>query len=217
MRHGAIPALTILLVAASMPSAVRGGELTLPDSEWGKRKAPMLLLSRQDIRTAIGLDAEKSAEAEAASRAFFLKAKKLFGLQGEKVFAAQRQLNDEQALWLKSRLTETQRTRLLQIDLQWEGPTALVSRRGLADWLGLNAEQRTILVREVNQFVVKHKSGPVPENDVRVLSRNMMAVLSEPQQEQWTTLLGEPFMIRRVASGPVPLPGAGSNGPIQRR
>ncbi|MHC5538798.1 hypothetical protein ACYOEI_11300 [Singulisphaera rosea] len=217
MHHGAIPALTIMLVAASLPPVVFGGDLTLPDSEWGKRKAPMLLLSRQDIRTAIGLDAEKSVEAEAASRMFFLRAKKLFGLQGEKVFAEQRLLNEEQGLWLKSRLTDAQRTRLLQIDLQWEGPSALVSRRGLADGLGLNAEQRTILVREVNQFVAKHKSGPVPANDSLVLSRNMMAVLSEPQREQWEALLGDPFTIRRVANGSTPLTGVGNGAPIQRR
>jgi hypothetical protein len=167
----------------------------------------MLLLTRPDVRADLRLDAAQARDAEAAVRALYVRAHELKGKSGAGVIAARRAIDDEQQRWLQSRLSSAQLSRLIQIDLQWEGPAALVSRPAVADALGLTPEQRATLRQAVAECTRTRSEGVFRADDERELARKTLATLSEPQRARWKAMLGRPFspqLVRAKTTGARP-------------
>lgn len=212
MRHGLRPTLAAVLlslIVATWPKAVRGDDRApQPPSSWppdsliGVRIAPLLLLCRPEIRAEVGLDPRQTAELEQAIAALHPRAAALRGQNGAAAIAARKAIDEAMQRWIDDHLAEAQRVRLIQIDLQWEGPAALISRPVIADTLSLTPAQREALGRAVAEYHRKRLSGTFRESDVEQLARLSYGLLSEEQRLRYNAMRGEPMKLApRVAAG----------------
>lgn len=203
MRHGGRRTtrwtlLGLLAVGALMSRGpALGGEVpVLADDRLGTRTAPLLLLTRPDVQSDLALTAEQVASAAKAALRLHERA---LALRGQKdspdVVAARRGIDEEQASWVSSQLTPEQQTRLQQIDLQWEGPSALVTRPSVAAAVGLSEPQ----VRELRGAIVAlwKKAGPTqpPSELAPAIYERADAILTAAQKDQWKAMLGRPFQV----------------------
>ncbi|MBX6315837.1 MAG: hypothetical protein IRY99_23430 [Isosphaeraceae bacterium] len=217
MHHGAMPQwtracgplLAALLLAA--PALGGEGELVLPDSRRGFQVAPLLLLSRPDVRADLQLTANQVAAARHAIVELTSQARKLEEHahaavqkgQSDAAFAkARREIDKAQEQWLAENLSAEQRQRLEQIDLRWQGPTALITRPSLAGLLGLTSEQIQLLKQEGERrraLLLQQKWRP---EDERQLAQKALAVLTPEQKSRWEELLGPPITFQTVSAKP---------------
>lgn len=183
-----------MAAAAVLLATLVGGNGTalaqVPDEAIGARLSPILLLSRTDVRQELALTAEQSEAVFQAIGAFHAKAESLRGRSGPEAIAARREIDEEAGRWIAERLDEEQRARLDQIDLQWQGASALVSRPTIAASLELTTEQRT----EIQQALARgYLDGEGPIQAHRRIQRDAVAVLDEQQRLRWFAMVGRPF------------------------
>jgi hypothetical protein len=167
-------------------------EWALPDTRMGIRTAPLLLLSRPDIQADLRLEPVQISGAQTAINELTQRAVALRGKTGAAVIAGRRAIDEAQADWLAKNLSGNQLARLRQIELQWEGASAMLSRPTVAEYLKLTPEQRQILVRAVSERNSRRASSRLAQQDERVLNQRAQAVLSKVQQDLWSNLLGTP-------------------------
>lgn len=202
MRHGstrfpAVPARRALLLprllttlVLLLPAAIaRAEDWTLPDSRLGVRTAPILLLSRADVQADLKLSGEQILSARRAIADLHARAAALRGRPDAEVVASRRLIDEAQQRWLDQQLSEPQRHRLLQIDLQWEGPMALVSRPWLAEQLALTAEQRAAIGRLLSPSQGAPAHPP---------AEAILQALQPEQRQQWLTTLGPAFAVQTL-------------------
>jgi hypothetical protein len=199
--------------------SVRAEGWTLPDSRLGVRTAPLLLLTRPDVQTDLRLDQAQILGAQNSITELTRRAQALRGKTGPGVIAERRAIDEAQLDWLGKFLTGNQLERLRQIELQWEGPAAMLSRPTVAEYLKLTPEQRQTLARIITQrhsLTGKGRSELAAEQSFQQQTR---AVLTPTQNELWSNLLGDPL---RFASTPSTSPGrdekiqqAGHSQPIR--
>ncbi len=205
MGHGVTSFLAALLIGtATCVGVAPGAEEPLPDHRLGLRTAPLLLLSRPDVRADLGLVPKQAVDAERMITDLFVMAVALRGKNGPEVVAARREIDVAMQTWLETHLSEAQFKRLIEVDLQWEGPSALVSRPVVADHLGLTTEQRNALglaVAERNQQRARH--GLQTGVEVQ-LARKALAVLSPAQRNRWKAMLGRPFVPQLAGAHAIP-------------
>jgi hypothetical protein len=197
MRHGqgwvVLSALLCLnFVFGVGAGAGKAGEWSLPDSRLGTRTAPLLLLSRPDVQADLRLEAAQIAGARSITNELTQRALALRGKSGAEVIAARRAIDEAQADWLTKNLSGNQLARLRQIELQWEGASAMLSRPTVAEYLKLTPEQRQVLVRAISERNAQRAHGQSSQRDEAVLNQRAQAVLSKTQQELWTNLVGAP-------------------------
>jgi hypothetical protein len=185
-------ALALSLVVSTLGAAARGADV-IPDSRLGTRVAPLLLLGRADVRAELGLSPEQAAAAERAMVALRTKAAELKGKRGSAVQAARNEIDTEQQEWLKRHLSEAQSIRLMQIELQWEGPAALVTRREIAQKLQLTSAQLKDLRHAVESWHRERVPGTYDAAVEARLERATSAALTDTQRELWGALLGPKF------------------------
>jgi hypothetical protein len=132
----------------------------------------------------------------AAPQGFDLK-----GKRGPAIVAARREVDTEMSEWLSSHLTPEQLGRLEQIDLQWEGASAMRSRPLLDESLNLTPDQQQKVDQCISATKMKRKQGSWTFEDHVSLSRQAIAILDERQRNLWIHLLGPPcpFMIATSA------------------
>jgi hypothetical protein len=106
---------------------------------------------------------------------------------------------------LKSILSEDQRRRLDQLDLQREGALALLESN-VAERLGLSAAQRLRIGDAQSDYLIG-TSAPLIETH-KNFGHACYAILTEPQRVAWNEMMGEPSeAIRNLApiiAGPIP-------------
>ncbi len=195
MRHGglrtvmrAIPWVVVGLGWLILEPAGAAGEWSLPDSRQGIRTAPLLLLSRPDVQAELRLDQSQVLGAQNMINELTRRAQSLRGKTGAAVMAERRAIDEAEVEWLGKNLTRNQLERLRQIELQWEGASAILSRPTIADHLRLTPEQRQSLARiiaERNAARARPDSGPGNEPE---FNRKAQSVLSQTQQEVWVEL-----------------------------
>ncbi|HEX8200611.1 MAG TPA: hypothetical protein VF590_08995 [Isosphaeraceae bacterium] len=206
MRHGPTHALFVaclpVVLLATVPTPSRGGEgqPPLPDSRLGVRTAPLLLLSRPDVRDDLGLSSEQALSAERTMTELYVRATALRGQPDGSALAARRAIDEAQRRWLQAQLTPEQQARLAQIDLQWEGPSALLTRPVVAETLGLTTEQRQVLSTAIARRNHLRAQGQVRPQDERQLAEEALATLSAEQRQRWRAMLGPPFAVRLAAA-----------------
>lgn len=210
MRHGSTPStdrtrsrhiapacwlLGVPLLALLAPTAASG---QVSDARLGMRTAPILLLTRPDVQADLALTPEQTAGVSQAIRSLYAQAEALRGKPNTpEVVAARRAIDQTQSEWIQTRLSVEQQSRLQQIDLQWEGPTALLTRPMVAEALELDPNQR----RALADAVVEHRrlaaqGDPAPAS-VRQLAESTLSILSEEQEQRWKAMLGHPFALQR--------------------
>ncbi|WP_435008474.1 hypothetical protein P12x_005682 [Tundrisphaera lichenicola] len=200
MRHGATLALIpigigIVLSMVSTPAQAAGW--TLPDESRGHRIAPLLLLSRPDIRDDLQLPAAMVTEVDRAIDDLFTKAAALKGQTGDAAIEGRRAVDEGERVWLETRLSPEQRERLAQLELQWEGPAAMASRPIVAEALALSDDQKTTLARAVAECRAHKDEGFAAQ---QALATQAIATLSEGQKLRWERMLGRPFSPRATSS-----------------
>lgn len=194
-------AMPLVLVAGVLPSSPSWGEEPLPDSRFGHRTAPLMLLSRPDVRADLGLGPNQIEEAQYAIAALHAKAAALRGKSGPDVVKARERIDAEEQRWLKAHLTEVQYARLHQIDLQWEGTSAIVSRNAISNRLQLSKSQFDQIAQAVARRNHERDSGAEDPGREAHLKRAVVAVLNETQREEWARMVGHPFKLQ-LAQGP---------------
>ena len=210
MRDGARRALAALLLVGvgAIPASSLGDDSPLPDSRLGIRTVPLLLLSRPDVRADLGLNPAQTAEARRAISELHAKAAALRGKTGAEAITARRAIDEEQRRRLEAMLSPEQQDRLVQVDLQWEGPSALISRKMVAESLNLDDRQRATLAQAVSDRDHRRDQAPDRGGDERQLAEQALAILTEPQRARWRAMLGRPLVIPQLAG-----PKAASPGP----
>ena len=196
MRHGPTRLSLIAVLALWSGSAVArpvDDEPPLPDARLGHRTTPLLLLSRPDIRADLALTADQVQSARRAIRAFYVQAAPLRGKPNTPETIRERRAVDEGAFaWIDSRLTPEQKSRLVEIDLQWEGPSALISRSVLTRELHLSGEQVATMKAAIRRRDERRDHEEGTEADL-ILMEVAVACLSDAQRTSWRGMLGRPF------------------------
>jgi hypothetical protein len=203
MRHGStrVGFLAVLLALLALPVGGLAQQPGLSDDRLGTRTAPLLLLTRQDIRADLRLTPEQAAAADRMIQDLYRRAEAIRGKGNTpEAIAERRAIDDAQREGIRAILSPEQQSRLVQLDLQWEGPSALVTRRALSEALGLSAEQVGAIQAAVN---ARRAQGPNRPDAERTLAEKTLAVLTPEQRERWKTLLGRPFAVQ-VAQGARP-------------
>ncbi len=178
------------------------GAWCLPDTRLGIRTAPLLLLSRPDVQVDLRLERAQILGTQNTINELTRRALTLRGKTGPAVVAERRAIDEAQLEWLSSNLTGNQLERLRQIELQWEGVPAMLSRPMVAGYLKLSSEQQQTLARiiaERNRLRAQGRSAPQTDQDFR---QKALSVLSSSQQELWANLLGTPFRFVATAAPP---------------
>jgi hypothetical protein len=179
------------LVLAVLSGRCLAADWSLPDSRMGIRTAPLLLMTRPDVQADLKLEAEQIASLYKTIEELSQRAQALRGKTGPEVVAERRSIDDAQGRWLTENLREDQLGRLGQIDLQWEGSSALISRPSVVDTLKLTPTQvheLTGVISERNAHFFKSGYNPAEESETR---RKSLAVLTNPQLQAWNSMLGE--------------------------
>jgi hypothetical protein len=198
MRHGSTIVPAGLVLAAALLGA--GGGQQGPPADWvaltnerfGMPIAPIYLLQRPDVQRDLQLSQRQVAGARElvgrlVDRLLNLKHK----ARPDAIKAEQREIDEQMATWLRRELSREQLDRLTQINLQWEGASAL-RLEAIAEFLGLGEGQRLKvghLLAERNQRWIK---GTLKPGEWDQFSREALDVLTPPQKEQWANLLGPP-------------------------
>jgi hypothetical protein len=203
MRHGSTRAALALFLLVSIQAAVLGGEYYLSDARLGEKTAPLLLLSRPDIQVDLGLTAEQVASAEATIDELYTRAEALRGkANSSQVLNERRAIDAAQAHWIVTRLSADQQDRLTQLDLQWEGPAALVSRRVVSDTLALSASQVRTLSQAAAKCRAAVRQGQAAQVAERAFAETTLATLNADQQERWLVMLGKPMARKTARTAP---------------
>jgi hypothetical protein len=185
------------LFAQNLGSA---GGWCLPDDRFGIRTAPLLLLSRPDVQVDLRLERPQILGTQTTINELTRRALTLRGKKGAAVVAERRAIDETQLQWLSNNLTGNQLERLRQIELQWEGIPAMLSRPMVASYLELIPDQQRTLahiIAERNRVRAQGRSSPQIEQS---FEQKALAVLSNDQQEQWNDLLGSPFRFAAVGA-----------------
>jgi hypothetical protein len=165
----------------------------------GRADRPLLLLSRPDVRADLGLSSEQALSAQRTITDLYVQAAALRGKPDAEVVAARRAIDESQSRWLQTQLTAEQQVRLVQIDLQWEGPSALITRPVVAETLGLSAEQRASLSAAISRRNHLRTQGRDRPQDERQLAEQALSALSPEQRGRWRAMLGRPFAVQTAA------------------
>jgi hypothetical protein len=206
MRQGQGPTiLSIMFCLISLHGfglgTAKAGEWSLPDTRLGIRTAPLLLLSRPDVQADLRLEPVQITGIHDTINELTRRALALRGKTGVAVIAERRAIDEAQADWLARNLSGNQLARLRQIELQWEGARAMLSRPTVAEYLKLTPEQRQALVRTITQGNLQRSRGASAPQAEQAMSDAARSVLSKIQQDLWANLLGTPC---RFAMSTVP-------------
>ncbi|MDR3636596.1 MAG: hypothetical protein P4L84_22530 [Isosphaeraceae bacterium] len=193
MGHGLTTALWLLALGAPAAQPAASERASLPDHYLGLRMQPLLLLTRADVRADVGLDAAQAEEVDKAVLDFVARAAAVRGLQGPAAVEARRAVDIDAQQWLETHLKEAQFRRLVQVDLQWEGPSSLISRPAVSQNLELTAPQRQALVHAVASRNEKRRPGTFHQEAERALAEEARTILTPKQRRVWAAMLGAAF------------------------
>jgi len=200
---GRVRLWVVLAAAAGLHAgSLRAGDWVLPDSRLGIRTAPILLLTRPEVQADLQLEPEQIASAQQTIAELTRRGMALRGRTGPEAIAERKAIDEAQFEWLGRHLSGDQIERLRQIELQWEGVAALLSRPTLAEQLQLSSDQRQLLARLITQRNARRLGGRSTPEEEQALFKSASVHLSPNQRELWGKLLGPPCRFRFTESPP---------------
>ncbi len=158
------------------------------------------MLTRADVRAELRLSPEQLADSERTIADLHEKALALKGRNDAEAVAARGEIDAASRAWIERSLTPVQRDRLIQLDLRWEGPSAIITRPIVAESLGLTDAQRTALAKAVAERNGRRNGGPAIEADEAKLDRFAREQLTEGQEKRLQAILGPPCTFRTTAA-----------------
>jgi hypothetical protein len=194
-------ALGLIAWGATAPARAGG----VPDSRRGLRVAPLLLLTRVDVRDELKLTPEQTADAERIISDVIDKGLSIVGKHDASAMTVRESIDHTSRTWLVERLSASQRTRLLQLDLQWEGPSS-VMRPMVAASLELTPEQTARLSRAIAARNKNRNDGPPISPDESRLKATVLTTLSATQRETWQAMVGPEFSFQVASREPAGAP-----------
>jgi hypothetical protein len=200
MRHGWTVFPTLILMGLGLcgfTRPARGGEPL--DDRLGVRTAPIFLLTRPDIQADLKLDSRQIALCRRAALALQRQASLLRGRKDAGANAARLQVDDEMTRWLSKALSPDQLARLDQIDMQWEGAAAMLTRPFLAESLNLTPEQERNIRECISEGRAQRARGAWTYDDHHNQARKASATLDERQGRLWAHVLGDPCLFHIAA------------------
>lgn len=210
MRFGALTLAAAVAMGMALSATATGEGPVLGSSSWqlpdeaiGARLSPVLLLSRPDVRAELAISPEQAEAVERAIAELLAQASSLRGRSGPDAVAARRAVDEAAQQWMEGNLSADQQARLAQIDLQWQGASALVARPTIGASLELTEEQRSRITQTLSQGPAP---GEAPMQAHHRMHRDAVSVLSEDQRLRWLAMIGSPFEVieqRAAAAGPV--------------
>jgi hypothetical protein len=193
MSHGLTGVRACLLVGVAVLGFTRDARSGDPlDDRLGVRSAPIFLLTRADVQRDLALQDSQVAEIQHEASELYRKARALKGNKASGVVAARRVIDDESSQWLAAHLTPRQRERLAQIELQWEGAGAMLSRPLVTEYLNLNPDQQNKVAGCISEARAQRPQGPWDYDGHVALTRKVISLLPEKQADLWIKLLGPP-------------------------
>ncbi len=162
------------------------------------RNVGMMLLMREDVQKELNLSQTQKAKLEQLRQEMQQAMQELRNLppeQRRERMQALRQKYDPATI-----LNETQRKRLRELELQWQGPFALTDPE-LAKQVGLNEEQQA-KIRGIIQEAFQSVRGQPGQPGERMqefqkareqAEKKILEVLTPAQREKWQQMLGKPF------------------------
>ncbi len=169
------------------------------------------LAMREDVRKEIGVTDEQVEKLRAKSRELMPQP----GADGQRPNVDMQELTKKMEAAVKSILTPAQVTRLGQLQLQREGPTAM-ARKEVADKVGLPEATRAKIqgLVEANAAKAREQGASRPENQEEAQKRmaemrasreklqsDILAQLSAEQKAKWESLLGKTFTFQQGGGG----------------
>ena len=191
-----------LIAALSLGTTARAAA-GLPDSRLGTPTAPILLLTRADVRAELKLSPEQAAEADRVIGDLRDRGRALRGQVDDAARSARREIDRASRTWVETRLAPEQGKRLVQLDLQWSGPAAMLDPI-VADSLQLTEPQRLGLARALVERDRARENGPPIPADEAKLRNVALGLLDEAQRTRWAALNGPAFAFRIATRNPVP-------------
>ena len=167
----------------------------LPDSRIGVRTAPLLLLTRPDVQFELRMSAEQTKAIQRIVNDLWSRAASLRGKSGHEALAGRRAIDEDQQKQLDALLDQDQRSRLIQLVLQWEGPLCLLSRSWVTSWVGISTEERQGMANLVNARLTtaNKESGSSQVAARAMVGEGLLNSLSSDQRSRWNQLTGTPF------------------------
>jgi hypothetical protein len=218
MRQGSTVVIALVVLGSAFgafPSAADSGEPL--DDRIGIRTVPLYLLLRSDVQVDLKLAPGQVAEAYRAAQSLYEKALGLRGKRGGAILAARRAIDEDQSRWLAAHLSAEQLERLNQIELQWEGAAAMLSRPVVAEYLNLTAEQKQKVARFIGEARERRARGGWTFDEHVDLTRQAISVLSDKQKELWVHVLGPACRFSIVVGArPAPSQSAATTSPSSR-
>ena len=153
------------------------------------RVAPILLLTRPDIQLDLKMTAEQVESAAQMTALLHERAGLLRGRNDNEAVRARAEIDNTGSRWIRENLSGEQQSRLAQLDLQWEGPSAML-RPIVRETLRLQDTQSSALAKAIAERNSKRKGGPAVAADEVALFKTAIGVLSEPQVKQYRAILG---------------------------
>ncbi len=191
MRHGSTVVAVLIGMGLTVAGFTRIARSDEPfDNRLGKRIAPIVLLCRSEVQADLKLTPAQISDGRVAAAALYYKALRLRGKTEAGVVAARRVIDEEQSQWLSTHLTPEQLSRLGQIDLQWEGASAMISRPVVAEDLDLTPDQRDQVARYIAEGEKRRATAAWTYDEHVDLARKAISVLSEKQKRLWIHVLG---------------------------
>jgi len=159
------------------------------------RNVGMMLLMREDVQKELNLSQTQKAKLEQLRQEMQQAMQELRDLppeQRRERMQALRQKYDPATI-----LNETQRKRLRELELQWQGPFALMDPE-VAKQVGLTEEQQA-KIRGIIQEAFQSVRGQPGERMQEFqkareqAEKKILEVLTPAQREKWQQMLGKPF------------------------
>lgn len=164
----------------------------------------MMLLMREDVQKELNLSQTQKAKLEQMRQEMMQAMQQLRDLPPEQRREQRQAL--QQRYDPTSVLTDAQRKRLRELELQWQGPSALLDPE-IARQVGLTEEQqakiRGIIQESFQAMRERFQPGQPPEQSgdrMQEIQRareqtekKILEVLTPAQRERWQQLLGKPF------------------------
>jgi hypothetical protein len=157
-------------------------------------------LSRPDVQADLRLSPDQAASARQAIHDIHARALALRGKSDTPdTIAARRAIDEAQLAWLGGQLDAAQQLRLRQLDLQWEGPAAILSRPSLATTLALTPQQHEALTKLVEAHAETRAGGAASPAAQDAFAAQALALLDESQRELWNSMTGPIFRPQQAA------------------
>jgi Spy/CpxP family protein refolding chaperone len=192
-------ALSNLALAQQSERPRRQGQ---PDFGFGGRmmgrNVGMMLLTREDVQKELNLSQTQKAKLEQLRQEMQQAMQQLRDLPPEQRRERMQELR--QKYDPDTILNETQRKRLRELELQWQGPFALNDPE-VAKQVGLTEEQRA-KIRGIIQEAFQSVRGQPGQPGERMqefqkareqAEKKILEVLTPAQREKWQQMLGKPF------------------------